>query len=65
MTVSLLDMEQKHEQQLSSSKNSRWPSAPSTQRNSPLQLLHRHGDLQVVAQNMESSEDVSPLDHLS
>lgn len=30
-----------------------------------MQLLHGHGDLEVVTQNVESSEDVCPLDHLS
>lgn len=33
--------------------------------NSPLQLLDRHGDLEVMSQNMKGSEDVCPLDHLS
>lgn len=32
---------------------------------SPLQLLHGHGDLEVVTQNVESREDVCPLDHLA
>lgn len=32
---------------------------------SPLQVLDRHGDLEVMSQNMERSEDVCPLDHLS
>lgn len=32
---------------------------------SPLQLLDRHGDLEVMSQHMESGEDVCPLDHLS
>lgn len=32
---------------------------------SPLQLLDRHGDLEVVSQHMQSGEDVCPLDHLS
>ena len=32
---------------------------------SPLQFLDRHGDLQVMSQDVESCEDVGPLDHLS
>lgn len=33
--------------------------------NSPLELLDGHGDLEVVSQDMQGGEDVSPLDHLS
>lgn len=36
-----------------------------THSNSPLQLLDRHGDLEVMSQNVKGSEDVCPLDHLS
>jgi len=32
---------------------------------SPLQLLDGHGDLEVMSQHMQRSEDVGPLDHLS
>lgn len=31
---------------------------------SPVQLLHGHGDLQVVAQHVEGGQDVCPLNHL-
>lgn len=31
----------------------------------PVQLLQRHGDLEVVSQNVERREDVGPLHHLT
>lgn len=33
--------------------------------NSPVQLLERNGDLEVVSQHMEGCEDVGPLHHLT